>query len=100
MTFAHNETKRKMADGTIKVYERDMYRCYRKISSKFTCAGQTSYDMKLIDPAVEAEVRKFLVQLGDRPREELMEIASARNVETYQIAMQQAEKDLKTRKGR
>lgn len=94
MTFAHNETKRKMADGTIKVYERDMYRCYRKISSKFTCAGQTSYDMKLIDPAVEAEVRKFLVQLGDRPREELMEIASARNVEAYQIAMQQAEKDL------
>lgn len=90
-----------MADGTIKVYERDMYRCYRKISSKFTCAGQTSYDMKLIDPAVEAEVREFLVQLGDRPREELMEIASARNVEAYQIAHQQAEKDLeKLRKGR
>ena len=93
MTFAHNATKRKLADGTIKVYERDMYRCYRKISSRRTCAGQSSYDMRLIDPAVEAEVRRFLVRLGQRPREELLDVASARNTEMYQVAYDQAEKD-------
>ena len=93
MTFAHNATKRKLADGTIKVYERDMYRCYRKISSRRTCAGQSSYDMRLIDPAVEAEVRRFLVRLGQRPREELLDVASARNTEMYQVAYDQAGKD-------
>ena len=93
MTFTHNATRHKLADGTVKVYERDMYRCYRKISSKRTCTGQSSYDMRLIDPAVEAEVRRFLVQLGTRPREELQSVASARNTEMYQIAYNQAEKE-------
>lgn len=93
MCYAHNTTKRKLADGTIRVYERDMYRCYRKISSRNSCTGQTAYDMNLIDPAVEAEVRKFLVRLGERPKEELTGIATARNVEIYKITLRQAEKD-------
>ena len=59
MCYTHNTTKRKLADGTVRIYERDLYRCYRKISSRNTCAGQSTYDMQPINDAVEIQVRSF-----------------------------------------
>ena len=35
LTFSHNTTRRKLADGTVKLYERDCYRCYRKINEAY-----------------------------------------------------------------
>ena len=93
MCYTHNTTKRKLADGTIRVYERDLYRCYRKISSRHTCAGQSTYDMQPINDAVEAQVRNFLSKLASKPREELLQMASARNTEMYKVALKQAEKE-------
>ena len=94
MCYAHNVTRKKLADGTIREYVREQYRCYRKVSSRHTCTGQSSYNMELIDPAVEAEVRKFLTHLGETPKEKLLGIASARSVEVCKVACNQAEKDV------
>ncbi|MBQ6346605.1 MAG: recombinase family protein [Clostridia bacterium] len=93
MCYTHNTTKRKLADGTVRIYERDLYRCYRKISSRHTCAGQSTYDMQPINDAVEIQVRCFLGKLASRPREELLQMASARNTEMYKVALKQAEKE-------
>ena len=91
MTYSHNTTKRKRADGTVKTYERDIYRCYRKISSRKTCNGPSSYDMELVDPPVEAEVRRFLLRLGGGPKEEMRNIQLSRDAEVCRIAYRQAE---------
>ena len=93
MTYAHNVTKRTLADGTLKAYERDMYRCYRKISARNTCDGQSSYDMKVIDSAVEAEVHKLLSGLSSKPKVELLGLAVARSEEMLRQSCKHAEKD-------
>ena len=79
LCYSHNTTKRKLADGTIRVYERDLYRCYRKISSRNSCDGQNAYEIQPINDAVEKEVRRFLGRLASKPREELIKMASVRN---------------------
>lgn len=93
MCYSHNVTKRTLADGTLKAYERDMYRCYRKISARNTCDGQCTYDMKVIDPVVEDEVRKLLSRLTSKPKAELLGLATARNEEILKQSCRQAEKD-------
>lgn len=69
MCYSHNVIKRTLADGTPRVYERNLYRCYRKVSSKKACSGQSAYDMEPINAAVEKEVKKFLKRLASKPRE-------------------------------
>ena len=93
MCYSHNVIKRTLADGTPRVYERNLYRCYRKVSSKSACSGQSAYDMEPINAAVEKEVKKFLKRLASKPREALLEVASARNEKSYQAALEQAEKE-------
>ena len=93
MSYSHNVTRRPLADGTVKAYERDMYRCYRKISARNACDGQCSYDMKVIDPVVEDEVRKLLSRLTSKPKAELLGLATARNEEILKQSCRQAEKD-------
>lgn len=43
--------------------------------------------------AVEEQVKLFLSKIQSVPKERLLELASARNKETYKIAFKQAEKD-------
>ena len=93
MCYSHNVIRRKLADGTPRIYERNLYRCYRKVSSKKACSGQSAYDMEPINAAVEKEVKKFLKRLASKPREALLEVASSRNEKSYQAALDQAEKD-------
>ena len=93
MSYSHNVTKRTLADGTARVYERDMYRCYRKISARNGCDGQCSYDMRAIDSVVEAQVRKLLSGLSSKPKEELLGLAAARNEEMLGKSCKQAGKD-------
>ena len=93
MSYSHNVTKRTLADGTARAYERDMYRCYRKISARNGCDGQCSYNMKVIDLAVEAEVHKLLSGLSTKPKAELLGLAAARNEEMLRQSCKHAEKD-------
>ncbi len=62
--FSHNTTTKKMADGTKRKYERDMYRCYRKLSSRKTCGGPSAYNAERLNDAVDTEIRKHLARLG------------------------------------
>ncbi len=39
LCYNHITTRRKLADGTRRVYERDLSRCFRKISLRQSCSG-------------------------------------------------------------
>ena len=75
------------------MYDYETCRCYRKISSKRTCQGQTVYKTLALNEAVEQQVKRFLSKIESVPGERLMELASARNEETYKVAFKQAQKD-------
>lgn len=49
-------------------YRWSVYRCYRKINSRKTCTGQSTYNAKRIDEAVLSIVRSFLPALRHCPR--------------------------------
>ena len=68
---------------------------YRKISASRTCDGQSSYKATALNEAVEQQVKLFLSKLEAVPKEQLVELASARNEETYKVAYKQAQKDFK-----
>ena len=93
LCFNHHHEERKLAGGGTSVYDYETYRCYRKISSKRTCQGQTVYKAFALNEAVEQQVKMFLSKIESVPRERLMELASARNEETYKVAFKQAQKD-------
>ncbi len=90
LCYSHNRTTRKLADGTVRVYDRDLYRCYRKLSSRKTCSGPSGYEMEPLNEAVESEVRQFLMNLGKIPTDQLVERACSRNAEMLQVAYRQA----------
>ena len=74
-------------------FRRKRYRCYQKSSSSRTCDGQSTYKATALNEAVENQVRLFLSKLEAVPKERLVELASARNEETYKVAYKQAQKD-------
>ena len=90
LCYSHNTTRRKLADGTLRVYDRDLYRCYRKLSSRKTCGGPSGYEMDPLNEAVENEVRQFFTNLGTVPAEKLVERACSRNTEVLRVAYRQA----------
>ena len=93
LCYNHSHEERKLASGGTSVYDYETYRCYRKISSRKTCTGQSGYKAEVLNQAVEDQVRRFLSKLESVPRERLVQLASARNEETNKVAYKQAEKD-------
>ena len=92
-SYNHHHEERKLANGGTGIYDYETYRCYRKISSSRTCEGQSVYKATALNEAVENQVRLFLSKLEAVPKERLVELASARNEETYKVAYKQAQKD-------
>lgn len=93
LCYNHQHEERKLANGGTGIYDYETYRCYRKISSSRTCEGQSVYKATALNEAVENQVRLFLSKLEAVPKERLVELASARNEETYKVAYKQAQKD-------
>lgn len=93
LCYNHHHEERKLANGGTGIYDYETYRCYRKISSSRTCEGQSVYKATALNEAVENQVRLFLSKLEAVPKERLVELASARNEETYKVAYKQAQKD-------
>ena len=91
--YSHGTSKRKLADGTMRVYERESYRCYTKLNHPNGCAGPSSYSSNLIDDAVVREVRRFLTVIKDLPREDLLEKAKEKHDSVNAVAYRQAEQD-------
>ena len=77
LCFTHNTTRRHLADGNIRVHERDLYRCYRKISAPDSCKGQ----------------RVFLAQIREIPEEDLLQLSASRKQEVCEVALKQARSD-------
>ncbi len=98
LCYSHNTTRRTLADGSLRVHERDLYRCYRKISSPASCKGQSSYHVEPINAAVEEEVRKFLRQIGEVPEEDLLRLATSREKAICEVALKQATKNYEAAK--
>lgn len=93
LCYNYQRDVRKRADGTTAVYEYEVYRCYRKLSSRKTCDGQSAYKAAPLNEAVEREVKQFLSRIHSEPREKLIALAGARNEEAYKVAYKQSEKD-------
>lgn len=93
LCYNHQHEERKLASGGTSVYDYETYRCYRIISASRTCDGQSGYKATALNEAVEQQVRLFLSKLEAVPKERLVELASARNEETYKVAYKQAQKD-------
>ena len=93
LCYSHNTTHRKLADGTEKVYDRNLYRCYRRISSPTACSGPSGYEMDPINEAVEVAVKDFLRRISVIPREDLIALAGIREVQNAEVIHKQAVKD-------
>jgi hypothetical protein len=78
---------------TTNEYEREEYRCYRKIASRDACAGQSTYQAGPLHEAVEGQVMQFLSKLQSVPREKLLSLAGAKNEDSFKVAYKQAEKE-------
>ena len=95
-----NVTTKKMADGTKRKYERDMYRCYRKLSSRKTCRGSSAYNAEKLNDAVDTEIRKHLARLGSISEEDFLKAACSQNADLYEVAYRQAERSSRKPPGR
>ncbi len=59
-------------------YRWSVYRCYRKINSRKTCTGQSTYNAKRIDEAVLSIVRSFFARITTLPEADQMQAAMQR----------------------
>ena len=93
LTFSHNTTRRKRSDGTVSVYERDCYRCYRKINARESCKGQSAYTADIINDGVLYVIRRIFTIIRHAPQEKLLSSAKQNHIDMYEVTYKQAEKD-------
>ncbi len=93
LTFSHNTTRRKKNDGTVKVYERDCYRCYRKINARETCGGQSAYNADTINEVVLYEIRRIFSIIREKPETALLSKARENRNSVCDVAYRQAEQE-------
>ena len=75
-------------------YRWSVYRCYRKINSRKTCTGQSTYNAKRIDEAVLSIVRSFFARITTLPEADQMQAAMQRENLILAKAIQTAEDDV------
>ena len=95
LCFNHNTTVRTLADGTRRSYERDLYRCYRKVHSRNTCHGPSSYTAGLIENDVLAVVHTYFESIRSIPSSQMLEAAGSRTRRIQEDALVRAEAALK-----
>ena len=95
LCYNHNTTVKTLADGTKRAYERDVYRCYRKINSHSTCTGQSTYVTERIEEVVLDVVREYFLNVRTSPTAEMLAAAGNRNQRIKEDALAQAEVALK-----
>ena len=93
LAYYPNVTRRKLADGTLREYERHVYRCYRRTNAKETCDGANVYKMEPVVDAVLDAVRQFFSRVKALPSEELLDSVCEHNTSVYQVAYKRAEAD-------
>ena len=94
MTHNHCRKLIKTATG-IREYCWSVYRCYRKVDANRTCPGQSTYTVKRVEDAVLPVVRQFFAGIIKAPAEEMLQNAVMKEYQEFELALKQAEKDLK-----
>ena len=74
-----------------KEYRWDVYRCYRKVNSRATCAGQTTYKAERIEGQVVGIVRFFFARIQRITQESQIQAAMNRKESTQQKAIKGAQ---------
>lgn len=95
LCYNHNRTTRKLADGTMRTYERDVYRCYRKVNARNTCKGKATYDLERIDGPVLNVVRSYFERISSLPTADMLRAAGERVQAVNNDALEKAEAILK-----
>lgn len=83
----HCKKKRETRDGKHE-YHWNVYRCYRKVNSRLTCNGQTTYNAEKV---VLAFIRCFFAQIRRIPQDTQIAAAMRREESTQTKALKDAE---------
>ena len=95
LCYNHNRTTRKLADGTSRTYERDVYRCYRKISARNSCQGKATDDLARIDGPVLNVVRSYFERITSLPTADMLRAAGDRVQAVNNDALEKVDAALK-----
>ena len=90
LTINHCRKVNKTADGSV-TYLWDVYRCYRKINSRKTCAGPSTYTVKKVDDAVLKIVREFFARIRQMPEASKLSLVLRREDDLQAAALRDAE---------
>lgn len=93
LAYYPNVTRKKLADGTTREYERHVYRCYRRTNAKETCNGMNVYKAEMVTEVVLQAVRQFFARIKEVPSAELLNSVCEHNTSVYQVAYKKAEAD-------
>lgn len=86
-----NHCKKMLSTTTGKrEYHWDVYRCYRKLNSRHSCVGQTTYNAAKIEEVVIDIVRSFFARVKRMPQEAQLKAAMSREESTQAKALKDA----------
>lgn len=86
----HCRKVQKTNDGN-REYRWNVYRCYRKVNSRRTCTGQSTYNAEKVEEAVLNVVRDFFSRVRRIPQEAQLKAAMKREENTQAKALKDAE---------
>lgn len=72
-------------------YHWDVYRCFRKINSRATCPGQSTYNAERVEEIVLDVVRSFFTRIRRIPQDTQIKAAMRREESTQTKALKDAE---------
>ena len=94
LTFNHDVSTKRLADGTQRTYERNIYRCSRKLNDKSSCSGQYSHRAGPIEEKVLDVARRFFDNVRKTPEEDLLAMAIRQKDGIEKVALKNAEAEL------
>ena len=72
-------------------YERDVYRCYRKVSNRSGCSGRSTYPLEKIEKDVLAAVHQYFANIRSIPTAQMLASARQRSKSINEMALAHAE---------
>lgn len=94
ITFNHYTQKKKLVNGTIRLYDRDVYRCYTRLYHKDACKGRTSYKASILEAHVMTIMHRFFAMVRKTPKASALKAAMESESSLLTQALQQAKKGL------
>ena len=89
MCINHCHVQRRGPDGPR--YDWDVYRCYRKVNSRNSCSGQSTYRADRVEEAVVGVVREFFSRVKRLPEGKQLQAAMKREKTAQQKALRDAQ---------